>query len=63
MKKIEIQYFNELKNYGSTVPRNRLTGEVIPFKVGSKCTIGNKENKERLNVVCTQDRPYCIKIA
>lgn len=58
MKKIPLEYFNQLVNSGHTVPRDKKTGDFIPFKVGKEYVIGNDENRELLKVRCTQDCPY-----
>lgn len=61
-RKIDIEYFNQIKNSGHTVPRDKKTGNVLSFAVGKHFEITNNENDEVLKVVCTQDCPTSLKL-
>lgn len=60
MKTLSEQNFNQLKNFGSVVPRYRTTGEVIPFTVGKEYTFTFKG--ESITARCTQSAPYHLKL-
>lgn len=61
-RKIDIQYFNELKN-GGVVPRNVKTGKPIDLIVGKVYSIQCEQTKEVLRAKCTQDCPTYLKLS
>jgi hypothetical protein len=62
MKELTEQTFEELKQFDSTVPRDKNRHIVTSFKVGKEYEVRKYGTKETLKVRCTQDCPTHIKI-
>jgi len=62
MKKLTEQTFEELKQFGSTVPRDKNRYIDNSFKVGKEYEVVKEGTTETLKVRCTQDCPTHIKI-
>ena len=58
---IEDRYFNELVNEGHAVPRDRITGETLTFRVSQQYIIKNKQTGHTQTAICTQDCPCSLK--
>lgn len=62
IKELTEQTFEELKQFGSTVPRNKNRYIITSFKVSHEYTVRKYGTTETLKVRCTQDCPTHLKV-
>lgn len=62
MKVLTEQTFEELKQFGHGVPRDKNRYIVTSFKVSKEYTVRKKGTNEVLRVRCTQDCPTHLKV-
>ena len=58
--KLDIRYFNELKETGLTVPRDDEGNTLTGFMVGKKYDFTSSESDEVITGLCSQNNPIAF---